>query len=39
MLHLFMIWIVAAIVALVKDCTLEVERAAPPSESSKTPAA
>ena len=30
---------IAAIVALVKDCTLEVERAAPPSETSKTPAA
>ncbi len=30
---------IAAIVALAKDCTLEVERTAPASQTSKTPAA
>jgi hypothetical protein len=30
---------IAAIVALVGDCTLEVERETPPAETSKTPAA
>ena len=30
---------IAAIVALVKDCTIEIEREAPPAAGTKTPAA
>ena len=30
---------IAAIIALVKDCTIDIERAAPPASDSKTPAA